>query len=141
MMARPTGLTRTCTSGEPRARLADARGFWDAADLLDDPDVRTTNAIHAAIAAADVICCLALGKRSSDGNHAAAVALLEQVDRKLAATLGRLLGLKAQASYEATNVPPSRASWSVAAAKRLVDAAEDRFLRRASGDGRSGGRR
>lgn len=127
-MARAKGTSRPCSSTEPRARLADARSFWEAADVLDNPDVKTTNAIHAAIAAADAICCLALGQRSADGNHAAAIVLLRQADRQLASTLGRLLDLKTQAGYEETDIAPSRAAWSVRAAKRLVDAAEARIL-------------
>ena len=46
-----------------------------AAELLEAPDVVATNAIHAAIAAADAIACYSLGERSGDGNHAAAVEL------------------------------------------------------------------
>ncbi len=62
--------------------------------LLDAPDVIATNAIHAAIAAADVITCQALGERSSDGNHQSAVELLRPVDASLASALRRALDRK-----------------------------------------------
>ena len=74
-MSRSKGRTRECGGHDARARLRDARQFMEAAELLADAgngDVVATNAVHAAIAAADVLCCLALGRRSADGNHDAA---------------------------------------------------------------------
>ena len=81
-MSRPKGRVRDCSAADARARLNDARQFLQAAELLTaagNGDVVATNAVHAAIAAADVLCCLALGRRSADGNHETAVVLLEQV--------------------------------------------------------------
>lgn len=125
-MANPRGLTRECGAVDARARLTDARQFLDAAELLmvdGNGDVVATNAVHAAIAAADVLCCLALGRRSADGNHEAAVALLEQVGREHANSLRRALARKQQAGYESRDLADSEARICVDAARRLVAAA------------------
>ena len=126
-MSRPKGSSRFCTRAQSRERLIDARQFLEAAEILDAPDVVATNAIHAAIAAADVVTCLALGQRSSDGNHGAAVHLLRKVDSGLAASLKRALDLKTQAAYESTDVSAQHAKSAVRWAKELVAAAERRF--------------
>lgn len=55
-----------CSLADARARLTDAGSFLRAAELLDDPDVVATNAVIAAIAASDAICCVALGARAAD---------------------------------------------------------------------------
>jgi hypothetical protein len=78
-MTRPAGRIKSCQAGDARARLDDARRFLAAADREVEPgngDVVASLAILSAIAAADVLCCLALGERSNDGNHAAAIKLL-----------------------------------------------------------------
>ena len=120
------GRTRDCDITDARARLVDARQFLDAAELLVAPgngDVVATNAIHAAIAAADVICCVQLGQRSNDANHEAAIALLERADPHLAKQLRRALVRKQQAGYESRDVADSDATACVDAARRLVIAA------------------
>ena len=51
--------------------------------LVDDGDLAdayVTLCVHAGIAAADVICCTALGKHATGDDHNHAVALLRQVD-------------------------------------------------------------
>jgi hypothetical protein len=105
----------------------DARQFLEAAELLDAPDVVATNAIHAAIAAADAVTCHALAERSNDGNHAAAVDLLRQVDLSLATTLKRALDRKTQAAYESTDISRIDAASCVKWAKQLLAAAESRL--------------
>lgn len=70
-MSRPKGARRPCGVREARQRLIDARQFFEAAELLDAVDVVATNAIHAAIAAADAVTCSALGERSSNGKSLA----------------------------------------------------------------------
>lgn len=97
------------------------------AELLKAPDVVATNAIHAAIAASDAITCNALGEQSSDGNHAAAVDLLRQVDASLATTLKRALDRKSQAGYESADIGSVDADSCVKWAKHLVAAAEARL--------------
>ncbi len=61
-MSRASGRMKPCQPADIRARLKDAADFLEAAELLSAPgkgDVVATNAIHSAIASADVICCAA----------------------------------------------------------------------------------
>lgn len=126
-MSRARGSRKPCDAQQARLRLVDARQFLEAAELLDAPDVVATNAIHAAIAAADAIACHALGERSSDGNHAAAVDVLRRVDRGLATTLKRALDRKTQAGYESTDVSAADARSCIRWAQQLLSAAETRL--------------
>jgi hypothetical protein len=126
--ARPSGRREPCTLADARARLHDARAFLQAAELLDDPDVVATNAVHAAIAAADAICCVALRERSTDGSHAAAVDLLGQVDNGLAGALRRALDRKTQAAYEVRDISAADAKTCLRQAQTLVEAAQKRLL-------------
>lgn len=126
-MSRVKGNRKSCDVQHARQRLVDARQFLEAAELLDAPDVVATCAIHAAIAAADAITCHALGERSSDGNHAAAVDLLRKVDTSLAAALKRALDRKTQAGYESVDVSAAEATSCVRWARQLLAAAEARF--------------
>ena len=84
-MSPRSGPHRPCGTEEARARLHDADAFFEVAETATDPDVIATNAIHAAIAAADAICCMALRKRSGGPDHATAPSLLAQVDPKFGA--------------------------------------------------------
>jgi hypothetical protein len=113
---------------DARARLHDAIAFLDAAEYATDPDVRATNAIHAAIAAGDAICCMALRERSADGSHAAAVELLSRIDAKLANSLGRTLSRKGQAAYESRDIGVKDAEACVRQATDLIVAARSRVL-------------
>ncbi len=126
-MSRPKGTRKACDTRQARQRLVDARQFLEAAELLDAPDVVATNAIHAAIAAADAITCHALGERSSDGSHAAAVDLLRQVDAGLATMLKRALDRKTQAGYESTDISRAEAANCVRWAHHLLTASEARL--------------
>jgi hypothetical protein len=123
---RPTGRKVECTLADARARLHDAIAFLEVADIATDAAVVATNAIHAAIAAADAICCVALRERSADGNHAAGVRLLTRVDRRLGNALGRCLDRKTQAAYESRDVATTDAANCVHHATQLVDAARTR---------------
>lgn len=96
-------------------RWAKAQHFAEAADLHmpadghDEPgagDIYVTLAVHAGIAAADVICIGALGVYSATGAHEEAVDLVAKVDRGARASLARLLGVKTKAGY--THRPVSR---------------------------------
>lgn len=128
MSARGAGAARPCNIADARARLRDAEAFLQAAAALVDPDVVATNAIHAAIAASDAICCTELGQRSSDASHAAAVRMIGWVDKELGSALGRCLDRKTQAAYESRDVSTSDAATVVRQATRLVDAARTRVL-------------
>jgi len=123
----PAGRTRSCQAADARARLLDVEAFLVAAERVVDlgGDVVATNAVHAAIAAADAICCLRLGERSRDADHRAAVTLLARVDRDLAAALDRVLAVKTRAGYEARDVSAIDAGRCVRLATRLRDAARE----------------
>ena len=125
-MSRAKGSRKPCDVHQARQRLIDARQFLEAAELLDAPDVVATCAIHAAIAAADVITCHALGERSSDGNQMSAIDLLRQVDTSLATALERALDRKTQAGYESVDVSAADAASCVRWARQLLAAAEAR---------------
>ncbi|MGQ0631742.1 MAG: hypothetical protein ACT4P1_11915 [Sporichthyaceae bacterium] len=111
---------------DARARLVDAEAFLLAADGASHADVIATNAIHAAIAAADAICCIALRERSGDANHAAAVRLLEQVDPALSSALSRSLNRKTQAAYESRDISAKDTAACVRQATTLIEAARVR---------------
>jgi len=119
---------RPCSVADAKARLHDAEAFLDTAVTATDPDVKATNAIHGAIAAADAICCIALRERSADATHVAAVDQLRRVDPKLAATLSRALNRKTQAAYETRDVSAGDAAACVRQATSLVAAARSRVL-------------
>ena len=128
MSPKPAGRRNPCTIADARARLHDADAFLEAAETVKDPDVVATNAIRAAIAAADAICCVALRERSADGNHSAAVALLSRVDIKLSAALKRALDRKTQAAYESRDISTEDARMCVRQAQLLRDAAQDKVI-------------
>ena len=128
MTPRASGRRQPCSVDDARARLHDAQAFLDTAETAADPDVKATNAIHAAIAAADAICCLALRERSGDANHSAAIDLLRTVDPRLAITLSRLLGRKQQAAYESRDISAKDAATCIRQATAVVDAARSRAL-------------
>ena len=128
MTPRAAGRRQPCTVEDARARLHDAQAFLDTAELAGDPDVKATNAIHAAIAAADAICCLALRERSADPSHHVAVDLVRTVDPALATALGRLLARKQQAAYESRDISAKDAATCIRQATTLVEAARNRAL-------------
>ena len=128
MTGRPAGHLSPCSIPDARARLHDAEAFLDTAEMARDPDVVATNAIHATIAAADAICCVALRERSSDHSHTAAVDVLGRVDTKLANALARALSRKTQAASESRDIARRDATTCVRQATVLVDAARQRIL-------------
>ena len=127
---RPRGAaSRTpATLADARAQLRDAEAFLDAAADAEDPDVVAANAIRAAVAAADAVCCVALRERASDGGGLTAVELLGRVDRKLSAALKRALDRQTQAAYESRDISVSDARMCLRQAEILLDAARARVL-------------
>lgn len=132
-----TGRTRPCDDAIVSGRLRKADQFLDAAETIrefaDDQfevgDAYVTLCVHAAIAAADVICCTALGEYAVDDNHNQAIALLEKVrpgGSRLASSLGALLGMKTRAGYGARAVTEPDCKRAQRQAERLVRAARDR---------------
>ena len=127
-MSRTGGRTKNCNTDDAKRRLEDARQFLEVAEHAATrgySDVAATNAVHAAIAAADVLCCLRLGRRSNDGDHRRAVDLLGQVDKAGANDLRRALDRKQQAGYESRDVADSDAAACVEQARRLHRSARD----------------
>lgn len=76
-MTSRSGRTQVCGRPQATARLAHARKFLDAADLIaTDIDADEANAsvaaslaVLAGIAAADAACCARLGRRSRSQDH------------------------------------------------------------------------
>jgi hypothetical protein len=126
--------SRPCTVAAVQGRLARAVEFFEAAEDERREGPERVNAwvtlyVHAGIAAADVICCRALGRYSQGDSHTDAVALLRRVQPdgvELALALGALLGMKTRAGYGEEPVPAderTRAPWR---ARQLVEAARQR---------------
>ncbi len=128
MSAKATQRSVPCNTADARSRLIDARAFLEVAEVSDNTDVIATNAIHAAIAAADVVCCLALGRRSTSPNHGDAVEVLRQVDATKANSLRRCLDLKTKAAYETRDLSAKDATATVRHAIHPIDAAEKALL-------------
>lgn len=110
-----------CTPSTRRGRRGKARQFLDAAetigelaeDAADVADAYVTLLVHAGIAAADVVCCAALGIHAQGENHNEAITLLARVNRDYANDLRTLLGVKTKAGYSsipstAPNAPAPR---------------------------------
>jgi hypothetical protein len=76
-----TTRTRPCDDAVTDGRLRKAEQFWEAAEITrefaDDEaevgDAYVTLCVHAGVAAADVICCVALGEHASGEDHTEAV--------------------------------------------------------------------
>ena len=122
---------RPCSSEMKAGRLAKARQFLAAAELMepseadDIADAYVTMCVHAGIAAADVICCARLGRHHQGENHSESVGLLKKAGASEAAKrLDVLLNFKSKAAY--THLPSSTADVKRAgrAAKDLVQMAE-----------------
>ncbi|MBU6213517.1 MAG: DUF4129 domain-containing protein [Actinomycetales bacterium] len=118
--------TRPCDSHVRAGRRTKAEQFADAFNTVweyaDEPgdvaDVCVTLAVHAGIAASDVLTCARLGVHARGDNHGEAVALLRQVDPALATHLAALLEMKSKAGY---GHAPATAT-DLKRAKRAMDA-------------------
>ncbi len=137
---------RPCTAEDARTRAAQARAYLEVAKLIrgdaDKPEdvnfnhVAAGNAVLAAIAASDALCCRLLGERSRGQDHRDAVALLEQVRfgtgtdevqarraRDLARALATALDLKDDSHYGTLMVGPTELGRLIRATEVLVSAA------------------
>ena len=130
--------TRVCDRVEAQGRLRKAEQFWESAELIrefadeesDVGDAYVTLAVLAGIAAADTVCCLALGRHAQGDDHQEAAKLLAAVrpdGKVLANSLAALLGVKTKAGY--SHRPVSRADRGTAQrhGAKLLQAARDRF--------------
>lgn len=132
-MGRTEGArTRRCSAATRSGRLAKAKQFLEAAEILDTlvsdqeddlVDAYATLCVHAGIAAADVICCARLGAHAQGQDHNEAVALLASVDRASSRHLATLLGLKARAGYSDVTISAADRRRAGRAATSLVEAA------------------
>ncbi|WP_208545103.1 hypothetical protein [Rathayibacter sp. VKM Ac-2760] len=109
------------------ARLSKAEEFADTAALfvgpdgeIDSTDAFTTMAVHAGIAASDVICIRRLGRYSPTGSHSEAVALLRRADPDAAKHLERLLSLKTKGGYSARAITAAEAQSAQRAHRELL---------------------
>ena len=89
--------------------------------------VATGNAVLAAIAASDALCCALFGQHHRGEDHRAAADYLEEVtgDRQLAAALRDALDLKDSGHYGLANVSKTNAAKAIRRARKLVDAATE----------------
>ena len=110
MMTTKVGKSSICGKGTARGRLAIAIEYQELAyskSVASTDAARNAavgNAVLAGIAAADAICCVRLGERSSSSDHSDAVALLTKVDKKLGQHLSTLIGSKSTSHYGDTFV-------------------------------------
>jgi hypothetical protein len=130
--------TRRCDDAAARGRLRKAEQFLEAArtvrDLADDEadvgDAFVTMCVHAGIAAADVLCCAALGVHAQGDDHAEAVRLLASVrpeGEDMSKALRVLLTMKTKAGYSPQAVSGEDRKRALRGAERLVAAARDRI--------------
>ncbi len=116
--------TRVSTISDAASATAKAETFLAAARTaleLGHTDVATSNAVHAGILAADSICTLRLGIRSTKHEHAADLLATIPVDgNSLGAQLARLLKHKTKAEYSTDSVSSTDAQTAVTSAARLV---------------------
>lgn len=106
-------------------RLIKAEQFMEAADLLEPElgEAFVSLCVLAGIAAADVICCVRLGRHARGDDHSQAVELLAVADRTLGRHLSALLSLKSKAAYSAQLVSPASRKKADRAANALLGAA------------------
>ncbi len=125
---------RPCTAATIEGRLARAIELFESAEderheRPERANAWVTHYILSGIAAADVICCRALGRHAQGDNHVQAVALLRSVQPdgpELSVALGVLLGMKTKAGYGERAVSTEDRSRAPRRAKQLVDAARQR---------------
>jgi hypothetical protein len=129
--------TKRCDESIMRGRLKQAVQFLTAADTIrelaerpsDISNVFVTNCVLAGIAAADAICCKALGEHARGESHDEAFQLIERVrpgGSDLANALRTLLQFKTQAGYGAETISDDAMKRADRAATKLVNAAKER---------------
>ena len=130
-----------CGRAEALRRARMARTYLDVADqaALAESDegrnVAAGNAVLAAIAAADALCCLRLGRHARGQDHQEGSALLKSTrpdGAALAKDLSAVLRVKDAAHYGTVFVSPSVLRSTLRATTRLVAAAEAAIQDRAS---------
>lgn len=121
-------MTRTndCTPAITAGRVAKSEEFFDAAEAIDalgqGRDAAATLYIHAGIAAADVLCCRALGRHAQGQNHGEAVELVSAVDKEAGRHLSTLLKHKTRSGYGARSLSSTDYTRVQRAATWLIEA-------------------
>jgi len=132
-----TTRVRECDDRITAGRFRKAQQFRDAAETIrefaDDEteigDAFVTLCIHAGIAAADTICCVALGHHAQGDDHTQAIAELSKVrpnGEELGNDLRLLLQMKPRAEYGPIPVTAEQRKRAWRRAERLIDAARRR---------------
>ncbi|WP_158564049.1 hypothetical protein [Jiangella anatolica] len=120
-----------CTAADARQRARTARAYLDLAELAfageipEANNVAAGNAVLAAVAASDALCCRRLGRLSRGQDHALAAQLLARIDPRLARHLTAALAVKDAAHYGAAFLTDARTKAALRGAAALVEAAED----------------
>jgi hypothetical protein len=133
-MTRGRDRLEDCGAEQARRRRRQAELYLVVAERVfaeeagEGTTVATGNAVLAAIAAADAICCAAVGSRYRGSDHRRAADHLERVtgDKKLAALLRDVVDLKDASHYGLASLASSRAKSALRKAAALVQAAQDR---------------
>jgi hypothetical protein len=118
-------------------RFRKADQFFEAAETIREfagaeaeiGDAYVTLCVHSGIAAADVICCVALGKHARGQDHLEAVGLLGTVKpdgKRLGQALSALIGMKHRAGYSAEPASADQRKRARRNAERLLGVARDR---------------
>lgn len=135
-----------CDRAYGRQRLARALAFLEVASretgeqetatASHTRQVAVANAVQAAIAAADAICCALLGAHSRDQDHREAVRMLAEAglgdggpsegqrrSRELSKRLAEVLELKSRAEYGIDTIGSTQYLRALRNARQLVEAA------------------
>jgi hypothetical protein len=134
-----TAKLRKCDEATTMGRLRKAEQFMQAAQMIrelaneegDVGDAYVTLCVHAGVASADVLCCIALGEHAQGDDHVAAVVHLSKVrpdGRDLGNSLRVLLGMKTRAGYSHQAASSTDRKRAQRAAERLLDAARQRRM-------------
>jgi hypothetical protein len=123
-----------CGPAEAARRARMARLYLDLAEQAaamggdEARNVAAGNAVLAAVAAADALCCLRLGRYSRGQAHHEAAALLRTITpngAKLARDLTAVLDVKDPAHYGTVFLAATTVKSVLRGATRLLEAAED----------------
>jgi hypothetical protein len=138
-----TPRVRRSDAATIEGRLRKAEQFMEGAETIRDlanderdvGDAYVTLCIHAGIAAADVVCSIALGEHVQGDDHSTAVTHLSKVrpdGQTLGDSLRTLLMTKTRAGYSRRPVSASDRKRAGRAAERLLTAARQRRMTGAS---------
>jgi hypothetical protein len=127
------GKTQACGGQDAVTRLAQAKKYFEVADLAageNIPESRTAaaaNAVLAGIAASDAVCCKALGRRSRGESHYEAADLLKEIEpggAEIAKKFIDLINLKDTAHHGLVMISATQLKVLLRRAKSLIDFAD-----------------